>query len=206
MLDHLVYVVSDLQQAASRFTALGLPPSPGGRHPGRGTHNLLLRLGPRSYLELLAVDPGTAIPSPRWMGVDAGTIPRISRWALSAGARITERAMALGNFPGISGEIQRGERQLADGNMLRWQLTDPGTEPTVSAVPFLIDWGGPGSARPADALPDLGLELRELRLYHPRAEDVNRFLRAAGSPYVALPADQQRIEAVLRFPSGTLVL
>ncbi len=206
MPDHLVYPVPDLSAAAARFIALGLPPSPGGRHLSRGTHNLLLRLGPRSYLELLAVDPRTAVPPPRWMGVDANATPRISRWALSAGAAITERAAGLTAFPASNTEVQQGERQLTDGRILHWQLTDPGTEAATSSVPFLIDWGGPTGPHPADDLPDLGLSLRELRLFHPAAQTLRAFLRAAGSDLPVSEAPEQRIAAVFTTPRGELVL
>ncbi len=206
MTDHLVYVVPGLSAAAARFIALGLPPSPGGRHLSRGTHNLLLRFGPRSYLELLAVDPLTSVAPPRWMGIDAGPLPRISRWALSAGAAITERAPALAAFPGTSTAVQRGERQLPDGRMLRWQLSDPGTTPAVSSVPFLIDWGEAGSPHPADDLPDLGLKLHALRLFHPEAPALQAFLRACGSELVVHQAPEARIAAVFTTPRGELIL
>ena len=192
MLDHLVYLVPDLPQAVERFTALGLPPTPGGRHPDRGTHNALLRLGPRSYLELLAPDPRSTVAPPRWMGIDLPGGTRISRWAASAGA-----------IP--SGErVQSGSRRLPDGRTLRWSLTDPGTTPSTDVIPFLIDWGnGP---HPADDLPDMGLRLHELRLYHPDPDAVNRELERMGIPQKAVRGPAPKLEAVIRGPDRELIL
>ena len=193
MFDHLVYLVPDLPTAVTRFTALGLPPAPGGRHLTRGTHNALLRLGHRQYLELLAVDPQTALPPPRWMGIDLGATPRISRWAASAGEMNDGR------------EISAGSRQLPDGRTLRWTLSDPGTEPAVDVLPFLIDWGTDGP-HPADDLPDLGLSLRELRLYHPEPDRINERLQRLGLLQKAIRGPAPKIEAVIRGPKQELIL
>jgi hypothetical protein len=57
-LDHLVVVAPTLGAgAASVRSALGADLHPGGRHDRMGTHNVLLRLGPDVYLEVIAADP-----------------------------------------------------------------------------------------------------------------------------------------------------
>lgn len=205
MLDHLVYLVADLEQAADWFSERGITVSPGGRHLNRGTHNALARLGPRSYLELLAVDPTTSISAPRWMGIDLpAPIPRISRWSRLSreGAKISEQAALLGTQP----EVQAGERQLPTGETLRWRLSDPGTTPAVDVLPFLIDWGGPESPHPADNLPDVGVELVTLRLFHPDPEVVNPILARLGVMQKAVRAATPKIEVVLHGRLGKLTL
>ncbi|MCP9237511.1 VOC family protein [Lewinella sp. JB7] len=198
MLDHLVYCVPDLEEATERFSLLGLSPSVGGRHPDRGTHNCLLRLGPRSYLELLAPDPAATVAPPRWMGIDLLNGPTVSRWAVNAGADIITKAKLLGKDT----RIQTGERRLPNGDTLRWRLTDPGTHPAVSVLPFLIDWGGAQAVHPTDALPDVGLRLTELRLYHPTPESLTPLLAALATDAVAVSAPVERIEITLRGPAG----
>ena len=194
MLDHLVYLVTDLPAAITHFARLGLPFTTGGQHPERGTHNALLRLASGSYLELLAVDPATTIPAPRWMGIDQGELPRISRWAVHAGKN---------DFP--EAPWQAGARQLPNGQHLRWQLTDPGTTPAIDALPFLIDWGKNG-VHPTDNLPEVDVELLDLHLYTPDAAAVNARLARVESPYRAIPAAEAHITATLRGPHGVLQL
>ena len=51
--DHLVVAVEDLDEAAARWRAAGLPAERGGRHPV-GTENVLVRGPERAYVELIA--------------------------------------------------------------------------------------------------------------------------------------------------------
>jgi hypothetical protein len=61
MIDHLVYGVPDLAQGVDRLERqTGVRARLGGRHPGRDTHNAPLSLGPRQYLEVIALDPDEA--------------------------------------------------------------------------------------------------------------------------------------------------
>ncbi|MEW5882401.1 MAG: VOC family protein, partial [Pseudomonadota bacterium] len=70
--DHLVVACADLEQGSMwAAETLGAEPQPGGKHATMGTHNRLLKLGPRVYLELLAIDPHAAPPAhPRWFSLD----------------------------------------------------------------------------------------------------------------------------------------
>ena len=76
-LDHLVVAARSLAEGAAWCQAtLGVVPSAGGRHALMGTHNLLLAIGsarfPRSYLEIIAVDPEAPAPrSKRWFDLDS---------------------------------------------------------------------------------------------------------------------------------------
>src|SRR5262245_29669048 len=63
--DHVQVAVDDLDAAAERLRAEhGLTAVPGGRHPGRGTANMIVPLQD-AYLELIAVaDPAEAETRP----------------------------------------------------------------------------------------------------------------------------------------------
>ncbi|MCD0504910.1 VOC family protein, partial [Bordetella petrii] len=55
LLDHIAVAAPDLASGADWVErALGVRPQRGGAHPRMGTHNLLLRLGPDVYLEVIA--------------------------------------------------------------------------------------------------------------------------------------------------------
>jgi len=56
--DHLVYATPDLERGIAEIKRLvGVRATPGGKHPGRGTRNAFIALGPNSFLEIVAPDP-----------------------------------------------------------------------------------------------------------------------------------------------------
>ena len=72
-LDHLVVAARTLEEGGAWVEAkLGVAPVAGGKHPTMGTHNRLLRIGPREYLEVMAIDPDAAPPArARWFDLDS---------------------------------------------------------------------------------------------------------------------------------------
>ncbi len=55
--DHAMMAVRDLDEASRKYRELGFDVVPGGRHPGRGTHNTIMRFG-WGFIELIAIhDP-----------------------------------------------------------------------------------------------------------------------------------------------------
>src|SRR4029079_8217770 len=57
--DHLVVAAATLTAGCDFIEErLGVRPRPAGKHPAMGTHNALLRAGPRLFLEVIAIDPG----------------------------------------------------------------------------------------------------------------------------------------------------
>jgi hypothetical protein len=81
--DHLVYATPDVDATVDELARrTGVRATPGGPHPGRGTRNALLALGPTSYLEIVGPDAAQPAPAaPRWLSVDAVDAPRLVTWA-----------------------------------------------------------------------------------------------------------------------------
>ena len=64
VIDHLIYGVPSLDEAAERLAGMGLTSYVGGSHPALGTSNRIVPLG-SSYIELLGPAPFAA---DRWVG------------------------------------------------------------------------------------------------------------------------------------------
>ena len=140
LIDHLVYAVPRLPAAvadvAERF---GVRAQAGGNHLGLGTHNALLALGPRTYLEIIAPDPEQPEPAmPRPFGLDGVSHGRLAGWALACDDidAAVARARSRGYDPG---DVTDGRRVGPTGTALRWRMTISRT--AGGLVPFLINWG-----------------------------------------------------------------
>ncbi len=175
-IDHIAVTAPNLEVGAAWVEqVLGVAPQPGGEHALMGTHNVLLRLGDDIYLEVIAANPRVAAPArARWFGLDAlepDSPPRLRNWI----ARTTDigNALAAAGEPlGTVTEMQRSD--------LRWLITipDDGKPLMGGTAPALIEWKtGP---HPASRLPDQGLRLQALELFHPRPHRLMALLEAIG--------------------------
>jgi hypothetical protein len=170
--DHLVLACADLAAGAAHVRALlGVELQPGGRHPLMGTHNALLKLGPRTYLELIALDPAGAASRPRWFGLDTPAVrarmakgPFLLTW-VAASSDVAAAAALDARF---------GEVIAASRGAFSWRITVPadGRLSCDGVLPTLIQWND--DAHPCDGLPDAGCQLRELDLRHPEAARLER--------------------------------
>jgi hypothetical protein len=203
-IDHLVYSTTDFEKSIADLEArLGVRPALGGQHPGRGTHNALIALSDRSYLEVVGPDPTqTETLGPRWFQIDSLDAPRLVTWAVKEAEldKLSEKAKACGIF---LGSVVSGTRQRPDGLCLRWRFTDPATVVADGVVPFFIDWGD--SPHPAASAPP-GPVLESLRAEHPEPKVVMRALSAVG---ISLPVEygpRPALIATLRTEKGLVEL
>lgn len=175
-IDHLVLACADLAQGAAHVRArLGVEVQPGGRHLLMGTHNALLKLGPRCYLELIAIDPEGVAQRPRWFGLDTPAV----RARLDEGPALLTWVAACSDLAaGASLDARFGEVIAASRGALSWRITVPadGRLNLDGVMPTLIRWDG--HAHPCDGLADAGCSLRELELRHPEAAALGRLLRS----------------------------
>jgi hypothetical protein len=202
--DHLVYASPDLRTGVERIESLlGMRATPGGQHPGGGTRNALVALGPNRYLEIIGPDPDQPDPqNPRMFGIDDLASPRLVTWA----ARSTnlEELVAGALRQGVKlGEISAGSRTMTEGVRLAWRFTNPRTVIAGGIVPFFIDWGQ--TPHPAHTAGQ-GAALVELRAEHPNAEEVQEILRKLGLGISVARRPGAALFATIKGPRGTVEL
>lgn len=205
VLDHLVIACADLDQGSAWVRSkLGVEPEPGGKHATMGTHNRLLRLGARQYLEILAIDPDAEPPpGARWLGLDergirarAAKEPFLLTWI--AATDDLEEAVARVPELGTIHELARGA--------VRWRMALPegGDLPFDGVMPTLIQWL---EGHPCDRLEDRGCELASLDLQHPQASGIAMTLQVLEfEAWDSVTAGPKRLVARLRAPSGDVTL
>jgi hypothetical protein len=203
-IDHLVYATPDLQLGVDAIEKqLGVKATSGGQHPGLGTRNALIALGPTSYLEIIGPDPEQPKPSaPRRFGIDDLTAPRIVRWVVKSGDLAAVAATAA--RAGVTlGPIASGNRRRPDGVVLAWRYTDPAVVVEDGLVPFFIDWGS--SPHPALTAAK-GATLTRLRAEHPDAPRVQKMLDALGLDLSVSQTSAPAIIATIDSPRGRVEL
>lgn len=175
-IDHVIIAVSDLQSGMDRLEEMtGVRPVFGGEHPGRGTRNALLSLGPGVYLELLAPQEGVELPE------DAAGIMSFAEpapWGWAASSQDIEATMTrLAELGYETFEPQAGSRATPDGGMLRW-VSGGVVSPALPEIPFFIEWA-PDSPHPSTTSPT-GCTLGSMTVSTPESEEVSRFVDALG--------------------------
>jgi hypothetical protein len=207
-LDHLVVAATTLADGIDYIAStLGATPRPGGKHVAMGTHNALLKLGSRVYLEIIAIDPqGAKPPRPRWFDLDNPVLqselleqPRLIHWV----ARTDDIDGAVAQCPLPLGPVH----PMTRGDY-RWRLTipDDGTRPGRGIVPTLIRWDV--AKHPAEALPETHITLAQLGATCVEPAPIRAALAALGlDGTLAVTYDREtRLAAMLRTPRGLATL
>ena len=207
-LDHLVVAARTLEEGVAWVEArLGVAMGAGGKHALMSTHNRVLNLGSRRFLEVIAVDPEAPPPGrARWFSLDEPEM--IARLA---------NGPALIHWVARSDDIERAVRATAmeeaeilslSRNNFRWKMGVPrsGRLARQGIVPTVIQWEG---AHPCDAAPETGCSLERLVLCHPEAARTLDALRAAGfveDEPVEARGEGAGLEARIRTPRGIVEL
>ena len=203
-IDHLVFATPDLQLGIDTIEKqLGVKATAGGQHPGLGTRNALVALGPASYLEIIGPDPEQPKPSgPRRFGIDDLTAPRLVRWVVKSSElpAVAEKAARAGV---TLGPLASGSRKRPDGVVLAWRYTDPAVVVADGLIPFFIDWGS--SPHPA-LTAARGATLVQLRAEHPDAVRVQKMLDQLGLGLRVSQASAPAILATIDSPRGRVEL
>ncbi len=207
-LDHLVVAATDLDSGEAWLRErLGASLAPGGQHTGVGTHNRLLQLGNRVYLELIAPDPSQPEPTRARpfllddpaMKARLKSAPQLVHWLVRSDSLESDVAAARYS-PGRIINMTRGS--------LIWRITvaEGGRPAGDGVLPSMIQWDVPTDQHPAARLPDTGVALQSLSIQAPASV-------LAMLPNVASPVDIERVEsgvsrlqATFRTATGVVVL
>ena len=202
--DHLVYGAPDLQAGIDAIEQLlGVRATPGGQHPGGGTRNALIALGPAVYLEIIGPDPDQPTPAePRTFGIDDLTAPRLVAWA--AKGTSLEALVENARRGGVTlGPVSAGSRRTPGGALLAWRYTSPRVILADGLVPFFIDWGTTthpaGSGAP-------GVTLVDFRAEHPDPARVRAMLSTLGLDLPVARASRAALIATIDGPRGRVEL
>jgi hypothetical protein len=207
VLDHLVVAAATLEQGESYIESrLGVRPGRGGKHVAMGTHNSLLKLGPKTYLEVIAIDPDAVAPQrPRWFGLDTATLraelrdtPRLLHWV--ARTEDIDAARRVYRGAGDVHAMARGE--------FEWRMTIPanGELPAGGVLPTLIQWKD--AHHPTDSMPETGIRLVALGGAHPEPTSIRSALAALElSDAIKITfAAKPRLAAMLQTARGPIAL
>ena len=197
-LDHIILGVADLDRGTDQFEQLtGVRPAYGGKHPF-GTHNALVSLGDRTYLELIAVQPGAKSPAgmPDFAKFEHSTP---FGWAVSAADETSLRKRLEDAGFQITAP-QPGSRTTPAGAVLRWQTF--GLAPGFGGAPFFIIWA-PEVEHPSTTSP-IGCTLERMEIPSSDAEAAARFQRAFALP-VTFGSKDAAMTVTLSCPKGTVV-
>ena len=202
--DHIVYATPDLKLGIDTAEKLfGVRATPGGQHPGLGTRNALIALGPASYLEIIGPDPDQPKPAGgRRFGIDDLTAPHLLTW-VAKGASL-EKFAANAKAHGVDlGAVIPGSRKRPDGVVLSWTYTDPRVVLADRLVPYFIDWES--SPHPS-ATAARGVTLVSLRAEHPDAARVQSMLKQLGLELAVTRGPKPSLIATFDSPKGKVEL
>jgi glyoxalase-like protein len=141
MLDHILLGASDLDAGIAEIEKKAdVRAAGGGTHPGAGTRNALLSLGPERYLEIIAPDPQqNGVRLPRLEQLAGLKQPRLIGWAVHT--REIESVVRRLRQAGIAATGPNdGSRVRPDGKVLHWRTLVP-KDDHGGLLPFFIEWG-----------------------------------------------------------------
>lgn len=201
-LDHILLGVSDLDGGVAWVEQrTGVRAAFGGVHPGRGTRNALLSLGPRRYLEIIAPDPQQ--PGKGWYDkLSAMTEPRLFDWAVHTGDIVASAKQALAAGFAIDGPND-GSRARPDGKTLHWKSFLLGDD-RRGLLPFFIEWGR-DSLHPSEDAPK-GCTLKRFFIESPAAADLSKVCALLGLDVEVASGTAPRLRAMISSAKGDVEL
>jgi Glyoxalase-like domain len=208
MLDHLLLGCSDLDQGIAFVERnTGVRPAMGGVHPGRGTRNALLSLGPQRYFEVIAPDPQQS--GVAWGGVlsflaQLPTLPgpRLIGW-IEQTSNIEALVERLLNNGVAFQRPLPGSRSRPDGRVLHWQTLHL-EDDRDGLLPFFIEWGA-DSVHPSVDAP-AGCRLGSFAVVSPESGALSAEFQKVGIEVQVEQGKTAHLRARIVGPGGELRL
>jgi hypothetical protein len=170
-LDHIVIAARTLEEGVAYVeAAMALKVSPGGKHASVGTHNALVPLLRRRYVEIIAIDPAVAVPRRvRWFGLDEPEV----KSKLETGPKLVAYVVRAAKIPNDLRFFPKLDPQAATRGDFSWTFgfTADGKRPGMGALPYFIAWDA-ASAHPCDRLPAAQFDLQSIEISLPCAPSV----------------------------------
>jgi hypothetical protein len=209
-LDHIIWACSDLEQGSRGFEALtGIRPRFGGVHASGLTHNALVGLGPRCYLEILAPVGAKREDEDEWCRLArACREPRIMTYCMRSSQPLADLAAVAQRHGWRDAVVADNGRKTPDGVELRWRWLAPKIDAFGLAFPFFIDWlDSPHPAQaPRTANSTQHVQLRKFAVGHADAAGLHGTLRELGSAIETYTAEGIEFRVELYTPRGIVSL
>lgn len=200
--DHIIWACRELAGGIEELEAMtGVRAEAGGKHPGLGTHNALIHLGDRSYLEIVAPDPDQAGgPWASSLLAMAGTGPL--HWAV-ARPKLGNYRHGLSALIGGGNEVVRASRRHPTLGLLSWELLLLPHHEFGCLVPFLIDWRD--SPHPTEPL-EPACALNKVRITTPQLAELLKIGSWLGLDAEFVFGIEAKLEFLIYTPKGEVTL
>ena len=201
-IDHLVWYNSDLAEGRRFFSErMDCQPLYGGEHPGGGTANAVMALGPETYLEILGRDPRQ---SANTLDAEVKNLSGSGLYHWAVGGVNLQRLAKRARLAGLeAGPLVPGGRVKPDGSWLGWTCWGLRDHGFGSLVPFCIDWRG--NEHPAVSAPHGG-KLASLEVHCPQPDELRRLFDVLDLAIVVKASETPSVVAVLESGKGLVEL
>ncbi len=204
-LDHILLGCADLEAGIAYVEqSTGVRAMIGGVHPGRGTKNAVLSLGPREYLEIIAPDPNqTGLSPENAKFVDhlkAFRTPAPFEWA----AHVDDIEALAGRLEAAGVEFEgpnAGSRNRPDGRKLHWKTLGLRND-FGGLLPFFIEWGK-DSVHPSVDSPK-GCRLESFVVMSNEPTELTGVLSQVGLSVPVQKAEKPRLRVRIAGPNGAI--
>ena len=201
-IDHIIWACPDLDAGIAEFeTMTGVRAQAGGKHPHLGTHNALMHLGNRRYLEIVAPDPDHD-GGPWSRSLQQLSEPTLLHWVI-ARPNLGDYVNGLSGLVGGDNGVTSISRHHPKLGLLNWEILLLPRHKFGCLIPFLIDWGE--SIHPTELL-EHECTLRSVRITSPQLADLMKVYSWLAIDVEFAEAADPKLEFLIDTPNGEINL